>query len=95
MNQSSIGRELFLSCLAAALMGCDGGNPDEPKPSAQKPDISAKPAVIGGPTTMQIYYLEIVTKEVDAATARWWTGGGAGTLARDGAAGGAAILVGK
>src|SRR5262249_45725568 len=77
MNQSSIGRELFLSCLAAALMGCNGANPDAPKPFAEKPDISAKPAVIGGQTTMQIYYLEIVTKEVDAVCAAYAATNGA------------------
>jgi predicted enzyme related to lactoylglutathione lyase len=77
MNQSIVGRELFLSCLAAALMGCNGGNPSEPKPSAQKPDISAKPAVIGGQTTVQIYYLEIVTKEVDAVCAAYAATNGA------------------
>jgi predicted enzyme related to lactoylglutathione lyase len=71
MNQSNIGRGLFLSCLAAALMGCNGSNPDRPKSSAEKPDISAKPAVIKGQTTMQIYYLEIVTKEVNAVCATY------------------------
>ena len=47
MNQSIVRQKLFFSCLAAALVGCNGGNPDQPKTSAEKPDISAQPAVKG------------------------------------------------
>jgi len=64
-------RYLLASCLAAALAGCTANHPVQPKLSAEKADISAKPAVIGGQTTMQIYYLEIVTKEVDAVCAAY------------------------
>jgi predicted enzyme related to lactoylglutathione lyase len=59
------------SCLAAALASDTASQPDKPKSSGEKPGISAKPAVKGGQTTMQIYYLEIVTKEVDAVCATY------------------------
>jgi predicted enzyme related to lactoylglutathione lyase len=62
---------LLLSCLAAVLTGCNANYPENPKAAAEKSDISAKPAIIGGQTTMQIYYLELVTKEVDAVCAAY------------------------
>ena len=54
---------------------------------------------------MQVHYLEIVTKDVDAVCAsyeavtgvkfsEWWDAGCTGSSARDGRAGGTALLVG-
>jgi predicted enzyme related to lactoylglutathione lyase len=62
---------LLLSCFAAALTGCNANHPENPTSAAEMSDIPAMPAVIGGQATMQVYYLEIVTKEVDAVCAAY------------------------
>jgi predicted enzyme related to lactoylglutathione lyase len=69
MNPSFLGRQRCFFCLAAVLIGCDAGILEESNPPATKPDDSAKPTAAGGQKSMQIYYLEIVTKDVDAVCA--------------------------